>query len=297
MRSGSGTSFTSVRNGLAAALALTLALGAAPARAQSADHPQNEKLKVAADVGYAPWAMRKPTGELEGFSIDIANEIAKRLGRPGAEIVDVNFSAIFAGLFAKRYELIIAPTSMTKERAEQMLFTEGYMTGGLAFVTAAATPDMSGPEDLKGKALATNNGSLSDTWATQNAEKYGFTVQRYDKDTDAMQAVVSGRAFANISDVYVSRYAASRNKAIKVGYVLFSDRRLGFPMRKDDVAFRNKVEDAIECMKLDGSLAQIHTKWFAAPPGEDTASMQVFVGYGPVGLPGFSADYHVPACK
>lgn len=285
-----------VRRWLAAS-GLCLMLLPSAVQAQDADHPQNEKLKVAADVGYAPWAMRKPTGEVEGFAIDMANELAKRLGRPGAEIIDVNFSAIFAGLFAKRYEMIIAPTSMTKERGEQMLFTEGYMTGGLAFVTKSGEPDMKGPEDLKGKTLATNSGSLSDTWATQNVEKYGFTIQRYDKDTDAMLAVATGRAYANISDVYGSRYAASRNKAIKVSHVLFSDRRLGYPVRKDDVAFRNKLEDALECMKLDGSMAKIHQKWFDSSPFEDSAASQVVAGYGPIGLPGFTPDYHVPVCK
>lgn len=281
---------------VAATLALLVAQ-AGGALAQGADHPQTEKLKVAIDVGYAPWAMKKPTGETDGFAIDAAAEIAKRLGRPGVELVDVNFSAIFAGLFAKRYEMIAAPTSMTKERAEQMLFTEGYMTGGLAFVIRSSEPDMKGPEDLKGKVLATNNGSLSDTWATQNLDKYGYTIQRYDKDTDAMQAVVTGRAFANISDAFGSQYAASRNKSIKVGHILFSDRRLGFPVRKDDVEFRNRVEAAVECMKLDGTFARLYEKWFGGVPPAEQALNTVFVGYGPIGLPGFAPDYHVPTCK
>ncbi|MDO9524447.1 MAG: transporter substrate-binding domain-containing protein, partial [Gemmobacter sp.] len=157
-----------------------------------------EPLRVAADVGYAPWAMRSASGETSGFSVDMAEAIAKRLGRDGVEVIDVNFSAIFAGLFAERYDMIVAPMQVTEARAEELLFTEGYLTSGLALVAATGNDSISGPEDLKGKILATNNGSQTDIWATENEAKYGYTIQRYDKDTDAMQAVVVGRADADI---------------------------------------------------------------------------------------------------
>lgn len=256
-----------------------------------------EPLKIAADVGYAPWAMRQPSGEIEGFSIEVAKEIARRMGRTGVEVVDVNFSAIFAGLFAGRYDMIVAPMSMTKERAAQLLFTEGYMTGGIGLVTRSDDNSITKPEDLRGKVLATNSGSFTDTWATANEAKYGYKIQRYDKDSDALQAVIAKRADADVVNLNVGQYAASKNRRMKVVHRIFVDYDLGYGLRKDAKELRNQVEGALECMKLDGTLQGLHEKWFGEQPDPADSSMKVFAGYGPVGLEGYERSYHKPDCK
>src|SRR5215204_3833666 len=75
-------------------LAIGLALAAPPLRAQESDHPTEKTLVVGSDIGIAP-SMVRGTGGPEGFGVDMVNEIAKRLGRPGVEIVDVNFSGAY----------------------------------------------------------------------------------------------------------------------------------------------------------------------------------------------------------
>jgi polar amino acid transport system substrate-binding protein len=283
----------------AASLSLSLVAFATNGLAQDAAHPSDQKLTVAMDVGYAPWAMQAADGNAEGFQVDLINEVARRLGRPGVEIIDTNFSAIFAGLFAKRYEMIGSPIAITPERAEQMLYTESYNTGGNAFTTLAGKPQITSAEDLKGLAVATNSGSVADTWTSANAESYGFTVQRYDKDTDALQAVLSGRADAAMSDVYRSRYAASLNDKIAVSpLVITSNNEVGLVVRMEDTDFREQVEIALECMKLDGTLSKINEKWFGVPADPETSMSKVFVGLGPVGIKGFDPQaYHVLQCQ
>jgi len=256
-----------------------------------------EPLKIAADIGYAPWAMRQPSGEIDGFSVDVAKDIARRIGRSGVEVIDVNFSAIFAGLFAGRYDMIVAPMSMNKERAAQLLFTEGYMTGGIGLVTRSDDDSVTKPEDLRGKVLATNSGSFTDTWATENEAKYGYKIQRYDKDSDALQAVIAKRADADVVNLNVGQYAASKNRRLKVVHRIFVNYDLGYGFRKDAKDLRNQVENALECMKLDGSLQGLHEKWFGEQPDPADSSMKVFVGYGPVGLEGYDRTYHKPDCK
>lgn len=256
-----------------------------------------EPLRVAADVGYAPWAMRSASGDTSGFSIDVAEEIAKRIGRDGVEVIDVNFSAIFAGLFAERYDMIVAPMQITETRADELLFTEGYLTSGLALVAAESNDTIDSPEDLNGKILATNNGSQTDIWATANAEKYGFTVQRYDKDTDAMQAVVTGRADADIVNMFVAQHAAKNNKKLKVVARIYTDKDIAYAVRPVDVELRNTIEVAMECMKLDGTMHELHEKWFGEYPEPVNSIMKVYAGFGPVGFKGYDATFHVPDCK
>ncbi|HEV8677003.1 MAG TPA: transporter substrate-binding domain-containing protein [Methylomirabilota bacterium] len=264
---------------------LSLGFLATGALAQTSDHPRDKPLVAAADVGFAPFSFKTPAGELTGFSVEFGREIARRLGRPGLEVIDQKFSVIFAGLFANRFELIIAPTNITQERAEQMLFSEPYMATGLGFLIRQEDA-MKGVDDLKGKIVAVNNGSISDTWATENASKHGFEIQRYDKNADAVQAVLTRRAFANISEVPTVAYIATQQKALKVGHNLYTGRNFGLVFRKDDVEFRNEVEKIVEAMKKDGSLARLHEKWFGRPPDPGTAMTQVYEGFGAPGFPG-----------
>ena len=265
--------------------------------AQSADHPEDKILRVAADVGFIPFAFTDPSGKVVGFSADMAKEIAQRLGRPGYEVVDSNWSAIFAGLFAKRWEFNIAPTTITADRDKQMLYTEPYMETGFGFIILKSNSAKKGPEDLKGKTVGVNTGNTSDGWATANMKKYGFSVKRYDKNADAVQAVLTRRVFANIIDIPAANYIVSKQKRLKVDHKIWTGHAFGFPFRKDDVAFRNKVERIVETMKLDGSMAKLHQKWFGSMPGPDTAMNKVWSGYGPVGYTSYSYEPHLPATR
>jgi polar amino acid transport system substrate-binding protein len=152
-------------------------------------------------------------------------------------------------------------------------------------------------EDLKGKAVAVNRGTISDTWATANAEKYGFEVQRYDVFPDTVQAVLTRRAFTALNEIPTTVYAASQNKAIKVGFKDFNGRNFAYAFRLEDTEYRNKVEAVIECMKLDGRLRKLHEKWYGAAPDAGSAIDTVYFGYGPPGFKGFEPTSHVPACK
>src|SRR5690242_20992934 len=131
---------------LVAALAFC---AAAPAFAQDADYPKDKTLVVGSDFGVAPWMVRGASGP-EGFGVDMIKEVAKRIGRPGVEIVDINFSGLFAALFSKRIEFTVNPLNITAERAEKMLYTEPFFATGNGFLSRAAD-DMKGFEHLKGK--------------------------------------------------------------------------------------------------------------------------------------------------
>ena len=74
----------------------------------------------------------------EGFGVDMIKEVAKRIGRPGVEIVDINFSGLFAALFSKRIEFTVNPLNITAERAERMLYTEPFFATGNGFLVRAA---------------------------------------------------------------------------------------------------------------------------------------------------------------
>lgn len=277
---------------IAVAAALSIA---GTAFAQEADHPKGKTMVVGSDFGVAPWMVRGASGP-EGFGVDMIKEVAKRVGRPGVEIVDINFSGLFAALFSKRIEFTVNPLNITAERAERMLYTEPFFATGNGFLVRA-NDTMKGFEDLKGKQLAVNRGTISDTWATQNAEKYGFEVQRYDTFPDSVQAVITRRAYTALNEIPTTVYAASQNKAIKVGFQDFNGRNFGYAFRLEDAEYRNTVEMAIECMKKDGTLVKMYEKWYGSKPDPASSINNIYPGFGAPGFKNYDAKPHELACK
>ncbi|MCC2613684.1 ABC transporter substrate-binding protein [Neorhizobium sp. Rsf11] len=279
---------------IALATALTV-LGSSGPSALAQDHPQDKPLVVGSDFGVAPWMVRGTNGP-EGFGVDLITAISKKVGRPSVDIQDINFSGLFAALFANRIEFTVNPLNITQERSEKMLYTEPFFATGNGFIVAKGTK-LDGFEGLKGKTVAVNRGTISDTWATQNAEKYGFEVQRYETFPDSVQAVITRRAFTALNEIPTTVYAASKNPAIEVGFKDFNGRNFGYAFRIGDEAYRDKVEAAIECLKTDGTMARLYEKWYGEKPAEGTSLTTVYVGYGAPGFKGHDEKPHDLSCN
>jgi polar amino acid transport system substrate-binding protein len=252
-------------------------------------------LKTAVDGTFAPHAMPKLGGGTEGFNIDLANEVAKRLKRP-VDITVTQFSGILPGLAAGTFDFVAAPVTATKERAENMLFTEGYLNTDFQFLIKKGSPKIDKMEDLKGKVVTVNKGSAYDSWARGLEGQIGWTVESFGTQSDAVQAVLSGRAYANITGNTVGAWAAKQNPQLELSILHSTGLVWAAPLRKDSKELLGQVENAIECMKLDGTIATLHEKWFGIKPAPGSAAVTVFPGTGVPGLPGYDPTPRTPSC-
>jgi len=279
--------------GMRTAFAFAGALLGAVALGRSASA---QTIHTGVDATFAPHAMPKLGGGIEGFNVDMAEEIARRLHRP-IEIEATQFSALIPGLNAKKYHWIAAPTTVTPERAKAMLFTEGYLDTDFQFLQKAVTPEIKSLDDLKGKTLALNKGSAYESWAKENEAKYGFKYDVYDTNPDAVQAVLSGRADANLAGNTAVAWAAKLNPQLKLAYTIKTGLVWSIPFRIDDNANRDIVDDIVKCMKMDGTFAKLHEKWFGIKPAPDSSTVKVFPGHGVPGMPGYQEKAEPPKCS
>ena len=252
--------------------------------------------KVALDGTFAPHAMPKMAGGVEGFNVDLANEIGRRLGVK-MDITAAQWSGLLPGMQAGTYDFLVAPTTLTESRSKSMLFTEGYLNTDFQFVVKKGTPMVNGLAGFKGKVISVNKGSAYDKWARSLADKVGWKVESYGTNTDAVQAVISGRAFANVAGNTVSAWAVKKNPQIALSFRHSTGKVFSMPFRKDNAALRNKVENVIECMKLDGTFTKMSEKWFGVTPTPGDAAVTVYAGYGQPGFQGYEATPHVPKCN
>ena len=275
-----------------AALAVAVLMCASPALAQDKKPP----LRTGVDGTFAPHAMPKLGGGVEGFQIDVFTEAAKRMKRD-ITIDAVSFSTLIPGMQSGRYDFIAAPTTVTKERAENMLFTAGYLWTAFQFGIKKGSAPIKSWADLKGKAVAVNKGTPYETLAKAEAEKNGFTVQVYDTQPDATQAVLSGRAYATLGGNTTIVYAASKNPQFIADLELAETRsHWAAPVPKDKPELRAELQDALDCMKKDGTMAKFYEKWFGKKPGPDDLAVVVTPGYGVPGMPGYDPTPHELKC-
>ena len=281
------------------ALILLAAAALAPnAQAQAPGVAANQApLRCAVDGTFAPHAFPRLEGGVQGFQIDLFQEVAKRMGRT-ITIDSASFSGLIPALNAGRYDFLCAPTTVTPERAANLLFTEGYLWTELQFGIRRGSPPIKSEEDLRGKSISVNRGTPYEQWVTRNAERLNLTLLAFDSQADAVQAVLQGRAQANLSGNTVVKYSASQTRGQYVADYVLPNTRMhwGTPFRQDSAAMRNQVEGVIECMKKDGTVARLSERWFGAAPKEDDAERVSFPGFGPPGLPGHDATPHEPRC-
>ena len=277
------------RRGAISCLFVSLASGVARAQDQA-------PLRTAVDANFPPHAFVRLDGKLDGFQMDLGAALGRQLHRK-IDIEGSNFAGLIPAMNAGRYDFLLAPVTATPERAENMLFTEGYLFTAFQFGTRKGATPIASLNDLRGKVVAVNRGSAYETWARDNQAQYGFTPLVLDTFTDATLAVVQNRAYAQLGGNTSIRYAAQKNLQFAADYTIKDTRaHWSLAVRKGDTAMRNLLENAIECLKKDGTLVKLSEKWFGTTPAPDDAERVVFPGYGVPGLAGYDPTPHEPQC-
>jgi polar amino acid transport system substrate-binding protein len=259
---------------------------------------QDKPLVAGVDGTFAPHAMPKLGGGVEGFNVDLIEAIGQKMGRK-IEIFAGQFSGLIPAMNSGQLSFVGAPTTVTPERAKALLFTEGYLNTYYAFVVPAKAADIKSLAQLKGKTISVNRGSAYDKWLQDNAAKHGYKSESFGTNADAVQALISGRAQAHLSGNTVAAYSVLKAKdQIKLATLKVDEGLVwGAAFRKDDAALRNAVEEGLECAKMDGTVARLHEKWFGTKPEKGSAAVTVYPGYGVPGLPGHDSKAHKPRCK
>jgi len=222
------------------------------------------KLTVGSDVAYPPFEYtNQTTGEYEGFDIDLAKELAKRLGLE-LEVVNTAWDGIIPGLLAHKYDVIISAMTITEERAKQVSFSDPYFEAKQV-ILAKKGSGIKGVEDLAGKKVGVQLGTTGD-FAAQKLIENGieFELIKYEDTPSALMAIEKGDIDAAIIDNFVAYLAQKNNPDVfeVIEDKTFEPEYYGIAVNKDNPALLEAINKALKEMKEDGTYDKIYKKWF-----------------------------------
>ena len=207
----------------------------------------------------------KENGEVTGFDIDIAKEVAERLGVE-AEFVYIDWDAKVLELNGKNIDMIWNGLTITADREKEILFSKPYFDNRIVIISLngsgidqiADLSDMKVGVELQSSGQAAVEGN--DVFASIDE------LVKYTTITEAILDLKAGGIDAIVADEIFARYAVSKEAdQYQVASEVFNSENYGIGFRLEDVALRDKVDVIIDEMAADGTAAEISMKWF----GED----------------------------
>lgn len=232
-----------------------------------------EDLTVGANVGNVPWEFQDDTGAIVGFEVDLATEVAKRLGRE-IMVENIPFNGLFSAVQSGRIDMAMSSITITPKRLAEVSFAQPYYDSDQSLTVTAAS-GLKGLGDLTGKVIGVDTGSTGDMWATENQAKYGFAdIRRFEGLAPAMLDLGNGRIDGYISDIPALQYYAKDKPQFAVVERIPTGEQYSMMFAKD-AALAAEVSTILTALKEEGFVQATHKKWFGADPEATTSTAKV----------------------
>ena len=211
-----------------------------------------------------PWVMENKQGELIGFEIDIANQLARDMG------VKVNFkqyqwNEMIPALSKGEVDIIASGLSITPKRALQVDFSNPYSSSGYSLVSnLSLTKDFTSIKDLNDEKIfiAAVNGTVSADLATKVFPRAKLDLRKTAKE--ATSAVVNGSVHAFISSSPVPEFVSLKHPDsvdLPLKKPLLTTKE-AFAVRKNNQEILNFLNAWIIAHEADGWIDSSHKYWF-----------------------------------
>ncbi|MDI3492606.1 MAG: polar amino acid transport system substrate-binding protein [Desulfomicrobiaceae bacterium] len=244
------------------------------AQALAADHELAEKstlnaivkrgeLRVGLDAGYMPFEMTTKQGEIVGFDVDLAKEMAKAMGVK-LTIVNTDFDGIIPALMADKFDIIISGITVTQERNLKINFADPYIVVGQTVLVAKkhagsvkSYKDLNDPKYV----VASRIGTTGEQAVKRLMPKAQY--KSFEKESDGAMEVINGNADAFVYDLPFCVVFMAQQGADKLVFLdePFTYEPLGFGIKPGDPDFLNWLNNFLRQIKADGRYDRIYTKW------------------------------------
>ncbi len=225
-------------------------------------------IRVGMDV-FVPWAMKDKRGELIGFEIDVARQLADDMGVK-IEFVPTKWSGIIPALLAGKFDIIIGGMGVTPQRNLKINFTNPYyystqgLLANLKKSKGFSISDFNSPDVT----LTARLGSTAAIAARKNFPKAKLLL--FDDEPAAVQEVRNGRAHAMVASQPLPAHMAADAPEFLISYnQQLMKEPIAFGLRKSDFDTMNFFNNWIEMVNSKGWIEERYSYWFLSRDWKD----------------------------
>ena len=248
----------------AAASGLLGAAGAAYADDTLAEIKKRGELVIATEMQFPPFDI-SDNGTYKGVDRELIDAVAKELGVK-VSYLDLPWTSILPGLEAKKFDLCIAPVTITKERMKRYRFTVPIADATAALMKRADDKSIAKPEDIAGKAVGGQKGTsqLAQLKAFSDKLPKPVEIKEYVDNNQSYADLAAGRIDASVNSLPNLAYAASqRSDTFAVVLPAFGTATyFSWVGRLDDATLIDAINAALVKLEGDGAMATIQKTWF-----------------------------------
>jgi polar amino acid transport system substrate-binding protein len=256
-----------LKRGLAATAAAAgglLGAGRAAWADTLADIKAKGELVVATEMQFPPFDI-SDNGTYKGVDRELIDAVAKELGVK-VSYLDLPWTSVLPGLEAKKFDLCIAPVTITKERMKRYAFSVPIADATAALMKRADDKSIAKPEDIAGKAVGGQKGTSQLEQLKAFAAKLPkpVDIKEYVDNNQSYADLAAGRIDASINSLPNLAYAAAqRSDAFALVLPPFGQATyFSWVGRLDDKTLLDAVNAALVKLEGDGTVAAIQKKWF-----------------------------------
>lgn len=227
-------------------------------------------LVMGTEADYIPFEYRypsEPAGEVVGFDIDLANQIANELGAT-LQIQEMPFDQLFPALQSGELDFAIAAITPTEDRQQFVDFSNPYFESRHALVSPRTRPVRT-VTDLRGERVVVQQGSVQETEALRHLSTgLGLEIQLFALPTvnEMITAVREGNADVAITEELVAEAYLENNPTLVMdvlGEIDPTPVAIAFPKSSNYLESFNQV---LADMEASGELQQLARQWFTVDP-------------------------------
>lgn len=225
-----------------------------------------ETIVMGLDDTFAPMGFKDKSGEIVGFDVDLAKEVAERLD------IEITFQPIDwaikeTELESGNIDLLWNGYAITPERAEKVLLSDPYLLSAQSILVLKDS-DIKTKADLEGKLISTQQSSSSVDKIMEDEsgifEKLGGDLVLYPSNNNSFSDLEAGRVDAIVvGEIYGRYYMKQMNKDIfRVLEDNFGEDEMAVGFKKGNTALQKRVNASLADIKEDGTFEEIYEKWF-----------------------------------
>jgi cystine transport system substrate-binding protein len=220
-------------------------------------------LSVGVEGTYPPFSFQDENGKLSGFEVDFSEALGKQLGVK-VKFQPTKWDGMLAALESRRLDVVINQVTISEERRQKYDFSQPYTLSGIQALTRKSNAgQFNTAQDLAGKKVGMGLGTNYEQWLREHVPQ--AIIKTYDDDPTKYQDLRIGR----IDAILVDRLAAfelieKTGDSLVLAGPPVSLQAAGVTLRKGEPELLAAINQAIDALRADGTLANLSNKYFAA---------------------------------